>query len=315
VIELVVAALLPVITVLGLGYFAGWHGDFDRKQAPILTRMVMLYALPLLLFAGTASIPRNALLAQLPLALILALGMVVPYVVVLLGVSVFFRRSRAAASLRALAVASPAVPFVGVSVLGRLFGDSTPDVPVAVSTLVLNLLLIPTTVFMLSRATSLEADATSNASSMFFDQVRDTIREPIVWSPFLALIFALTGIPLPVTVKQSMLLLGQTSGGVALFACGVLLYSYKVSFTPPVAAMVVARTIVVPAVAWALLGALKIPSEMLRVSVLTLGFPTMAVVAILAVRFRTAEPEMASVILFANAFWIAATGAFIWMTM
>jgi hypothetical protein len=73
-IELVIAALLPVLTVLGLGYFAGWHGDFDRKQASILTRMVMLYALPLLLFAGTASIPRKELLAQLPLALILALG-------------------------------------------------------------------------------------------------------------------------------------------------------------------------------------------------------------------------------------------------
>jgi predicted permease len=150
---------------------------------------------------------------------------------------------------------------------------------------------------------------------MLLNQLRDTIREPIVWSPFLALIFALTGIPLPGLIKQSMLLLGQTSGGVALFACGLLLYSYKVSFTLPVAAIVLARTVVVPGIAWALLSAFKIPPEMLRVSVLALGFPTMAVVAILAVRFRTCEPEMASAIFFANAFWIAATGAFIWMTM
>jgi predicted permease len=277
--------------------------------------MVMLYALPLLLFAGTASIPRNELLAQLPLALILALGMVIPFIAALVIGYAFFPNDRSAASLRALAIASPAVPFVGVSVLGRLFGSTAPDVPVAVSTLVLNLLLIPVTVFLLSRATRSGERLTSSASSMFLDQVRETIREPIVWSPFVALIFALTDIPLPAMVKQSMLLLGQTSGGVALFACGVLLYSYKVSFTPPVATMVLARAVVVPAIAWLVLNALRTPLEMLRVSVLTLGFPTMAVVAILAVRFRTSEPEMASVIFFANGFWIAATGAFIWMTM
>jgi malonate transporter and related proteins len=310
-IELILGALLPVMTVLGLGYFAGWHRDFGANEASILTRMVLLYALPLLLFAGTASIPRKELLVQLPLALTIMLGIVIPFIVTLAVGHLVFRRDFGTASLRALAVASPAVPFVGTSVLGTLFGSAAPEVPVAVSTLVLNLLLIPVTVFLLSKAAG---TTDSGASAKLLDQLRNTVREPIVWAPFGALLFALIGIPLPAMVKDALLLLGQTAGGVALFACGVLLFSYKIFFTLPVAILTIARTVIVPAITWAVLHAVGISSELLRVSVLTLGFPVMAVVAILAVRFHRSEQEMASVVLFCNASWIVATGAFILMT-
>jgi hypothetical protein len=39
-----------------LGSFSGWHKDFSGDQATTLNRMVMLYALPLLLFRSTLSI-------------------------------------------------------------------------------------------------------------------------------------------------------------------------------------------------------------------------------------------------------------------
>jgi len=52
VISTIVAALLPIVVTLMLGFVAGWHQDFDGRQAAIFNRMVMLYALPLNLFAG-----------------------------------------------------------------------------------------------------------------------------------------------------------------------------------------------------------------------------------------------------------------------
>jgi malonate transporter and related proteins len=60
----IVGALLPIVITLLLGYAAGWHKDFDAGQASILNRMVMLYALPLNLFAGLVGTDRDQVLSQ-----------------------------------------------------------------------------------------------------------------------------------------------------------------------------------------------------------------------------------------------------------
>jgi hypothetical protein len=39
----IIGALLPIVVVLFLGFFSGWHNDFTGDQATILNRMVMLY--------------------------------------------------------------------------------------------------------------------------------------------------------------------------------------------------------------------------------------------------------------------------------
>lgn len=41
-LDTIVAALLPIVITLMLGFAAGWHHDFDAKQASVLNRMVML---------------------------------------------------------------------------------------------------------------------------------------------------------------------------------------------------------------------------------------------------------------------------------
>jgi len=48
----VIGTLLPIVVTLVLGFFAVWHKDFNTDQASALNRMVMLYALPMSLFAG-----------------------------------------------------------------------------------------------------------------------------------------------------------------------------------------------------------------------------------------------------------------------
>lgn len=68
-IETVIGALLPIVVTVVLGFIAGWHHDFDAKQATTLNRMVMLYALPLSLFAGMLGTDRAQVLSQGPLAL------------------------------------------------------------------------------------------------------------------------------------------------------------------------------------------------------------------------------------------------------
>ena len=113
----IIRALLPIVVTLLLGFFAGWHHDFDTRQAAVLNRMVMIYALPLNLFAGMVGMARDQVLAQGPLAFAILLGMAGGYAIVFFISHYLIRRDVMTASLEALAIAGPAAPFIGVSVL------------------------------------------------------------------------------------------------------------------------------------------------------------------------------------------------------
>jgi malonate transporter len=102
----IVATLLPIVATLLLGFFAGWHHDFDAKQANVLNRMVMLYALPLSLFAGMVGMARDQVLSQGPLAFAILSGMAGGYGIVFFISHYLFRRDLMTASLQALAIAA-----------------------------------------------------------------------------------------------------------------------------------------------------------------------------------------------------------------
>ena len=87
-VETVLTALAPVVVTLLLGFAAAWHQDFGAKDAAVLNRMVLLYAVPVALFLGMlfALVPSIVLLARhgltarkmkIPFAPFLALGGVV----------------------------------------------------------------------------------------------------------------------------------------------------------------------------------------------------------------------------------------------
>ena len=158
----VVGALLPLIVTLALGFFAGWRHDFTPAQASVLNRMVLLYALPLMLFAGTVTIKRSTLTSDLGLAAAITAGLLGTYLVTFLIVRFALHRPAGVSALTALAVGAPAIPFAGVVVLGYLYGPSLSAVPVAVGALVLNVIEVPVTLVLLSAAAG-SAAASSTA--------------------------------------------------------------------------------------------------------------------------------------------------------
>jgi malonate transporter and related proteins len=68
----IIGALLPVVVTLVLGFFAAWHHDFGAAQASVLNRMVMLYALPMSLFASMVTTRRAELTSDLGLVAAIA---------------------------------------------------------------------------------------------------------------------------------------------------------------------------------------------------------------------------------------------------
>jgi hypothetical protein len=78
-INVIPRALLPVVVTLALGMLAGWHRDQDVGAARSLNHMVLTYALPLALFAGTITIPRPELIRDWTLLVILLTATLLPF--------------------------------------------------------------------------------------------------------------------------------------------------------------------------------------------------------------------------------------------
>jgi hypothetical protein len=156
----VIRALLPLIVTLALGFFAAWRHEFSHEQALVLNRVVLLYALPLLFFAGTVTITRGTLTGSLGLAAAITAAMVGAYPVTFLVVRLALHRPLGVSAVTALAIGGPAVPFAGVVVLGYLYRPSVSAVPVAVGALVFNVIEVPVTLVLLPVAAGSSAAAT-----------------------------------------------------------------------------------------------------------------------------------------------------------
>jgi malonate transporter len=193
---------------------------------------VLRYALPLNLFAGMINMSSVEVLSQDRRVVAILLSMVGSYAATLVMARYLFRRDLAVASLQALAIGAPSVNFVGVSVLGNLFG-TTSTVPISAATLALMVVEVPVTMMLLSASTDDKEAATGGGALSFVRPIIDAPRQPVVWSPLLALVLVLFDVQFPSAVRASLFLLGNATGGVALFASGIILYWQRVTISLP----------------------------------------------------------------------------------
>src|SRR5277367_2766229 len=189
----ILGALLPMVVTFLLGFIAAWRHDLGPKDASILNRMVLLYAVPLTLFAGTVTTSRTALSQDIPLVIALCLAIIGLYGVVFLFHRIIFRCPTSVSALNALTASAPAVPFVGPAVLGDLFGTRS-AVPIAIASLVINLTVVPVTLLLLALKTTSNAASSVSPRAVFRATLLQTIKEPIVWAPALAFVIVLCGV-------------------------------------------------------------------------------------------------------------------------
>jgi malonate transporter len=324
-LESILGALLPMVVTFLLGFVAAWRGDFGPKDAAILNRMVLLYAVPLLLFAGTVSTPRAELSQDLPLLIALCVAIIGLYGAVLLLSRFAFRRRLSTSALAGLTASAPAVPFSAV--LGYLFGGPG-AVPIAMASLVVNLTVIPVTILLLTLDTAGEesqgkcpakeeehlALPPATCGSVLAAKLAETVKEPIVWAPVLAFVIALSGIGIPQLIIHSLSLLGHAAGGVALFGSGVVLASFTIKVNRHVLFLVFLKNVVQPALVLGGLRWLDYGNPIVSKAVLTTAIPSMPMVIMLAVQYRAAEAEIVSAVFLSVIGSVITMGAFIALT-
>ena len=144
-VETVLTALAPVVVTLLLGFVAAWHHDFAAKDAAVLNRMVLLYAVPVALFVGTVGTPRGELVQDVAFAVAMCVAIVGMYALVFLFFRLALRFSLGESVLAALAASAPAAPFMGPVILGDLLGKAGAN-SIAIAALVINLVVVPVTI-------------------------------------------------------------------------------------------------------------------------------------------------------------------------
>jgi predicted permease len=317
-----------MVVTFVLGFVAAWRHDFGSKDASTLNRMVLQYAVPLALFAGTVMTLRAALSRDIPLVITLCVAIIGFYCVVFLFSRLVLHMQVSSSALSALTASAPAVPFVGPVVLGDLFGGLS-AIPIAIASLVINLTVVPITILLLAldstgrgsqnkssvlQAGSGSASAPESYVSVFTGKLVETVKEPIVWAPVLAFVIVLSGLRIPQLIVHSLALLGHASGGVALFACGVVLASGKIKINRYVSFFVFLKNIIEPALVLGSLRWMGYGNPVVSEAALTTAIPAMPIVLMVALQYRVAQEEAASSVFLSVVGSIVTMGVFIALT-
>lgn len=307
-ILLILGAILPVIITVLIGYISGKRKDFNWQQAGDINKIVMLYALPLSIFSNMVMTPRHIVMSMGPVAIAIILALILSFLIPLAIARYICKRSLALSTLQALAIGSPAVPFISTSVLAFLFGTVSASL-ITVSSITQNVFQLPLVMILMSVATG---DKSQNIS--FATRVINAIKQPVVWSPVVALILVLMDIHIPETVSMSLGLLGKASGGLALFAAGIVLYTRSIVITSATIITVIARNILVPGACYLILLKMGFSMEQIKQVVLTMAIPVGSIAIIIAMQYKSGEQEMASTMALSIITSIITMGAFIFLT-
>jgi malonate transporter len=315
VVATILSALAPIVITLVLGFLAAWRRDFGPKEASVLNRMVLLYAVPLALFVGTVGTPRAILVRDVALVVTIFTAIIGLYALVFVLFRFIFRVSLSESVLAALIASSPAVPFMGPAILGDLFGKAS-AVTIAIAALVINLIVVPITILGLALGGTLigtTAPPTTRPSA-FAEKLLETVKEPIVWAPVLGFVLVLCNVRIPSIFDHGFSLLGQASGGVALFASGIMLAAYKIKIDWSVLLLVLLKNVAQPSLVLGALLWLGYRAPVVPEAVLTTAIPVMPIAITLAVQYRVSEARASSALflsvigsIFTLGFFIAVT--------
>src|SRR5271166_2047379 len=293
----IATTLIPVAFVMFLGYWAGYRKYFGVTDRAQLTKLVLTWLLPPLLIAGMLKTPRADLM-DYRIPLLFVVGLLGPYLVVLLGCRYVLKWDLSKSTLRTDLLVFPDMVFMGAPILGQLFGPSS-LYPILIANLVPVLFILPITIVLLKVDSDKSAGAGVQAA---FKTVLKGLGEPRVWLAFVGIALVLLDVPVPKFVTSSLDLIGSGTTGIALFVSGLIIAQEKLKLTLPVAVDTLVKNLLCPAVMLAIVLALGINGVIAKEAVLLVGLPSAVIVTMFAEERRVLEAESATTILATRVF-------------
>ena len=282
----VVASLTPVFLLIALGWFAGrrnWISDGGVKD---LSNLVFLLLIPALLFRTMSSVRFE----QLDLRPIAAYF---PAALLLLALSIAWRGFNRRSVVMALAGTFSNMVMIGITLVELAYGKAgLVTLLTLVSVHALILLTVGSVVLELTvaREARHEGGRQVHIAQTAWSAVKGALIHPIPLPILCGLLYAQTGLGLPMVVDKPLQLLGNAFGPISLVLVGVTLAKTPLGHHLRSAALIVmSKNLVLPVLVGLSAWAMGITGLPLTVLVVAGALPIGANVFLFAQRYQVAQ--------------------------
>lgn len=286
----VFASLIPVVLFIAIGFLSGNRGWIRAGSVKDLSNLVFMVLTPALLFRTMGSVHLGDVDFAPIAAYFAAAGLVFGGTMLLLGFT-------SLAAARALANMFSNTVMIGVPLVGLVFGEAgLVTLFTLISLHALILLTAATVVFELAAARERAGTPGHEGRSMLrtvLMAVRNGIVHPIPLPIIAGLLYAQTGLPIPLVIDKPLELLGQALGPLALLLVGVTLAFTTVGTHFRAALRIALVKCLVHPVAMAAVGwAMGLKGMPLAVMVVAASLPVGANVFLFSQRYEVAQDEV-----------------------
>ncbi len=215
--------VIPVFGIILTGYLAGRFGVLGPESAAALNRFVYYFAIPSATFIFAARAPIDRIF-DWPFIGAFVSGSVLTLLIALIVGRLWFRHDTATLSVAGVTAVFGQVIGIGLPLLLTAYGPDGALPPIVAA-------LIYVVLFLTSVIAVLEAARTSDLSPLrMAPQLAGTLlRNPVVISPLLGVLYSMTALPLPKAVSNYLDLMAAAVGPGALFAVGLSLVGRKLT--------------------------------------------------------------------------------------
>ena len=226
----------------------------------------------------------------------------------------FFKHSKAEASIAGLVGGAPTIGYLGFAVLEPIYGTSaTVGLVVAVVAIVVNAVTIPLALCLLNPGRQ-SAAAAGNPPVKPSNALLNALKEPVCWSPILAVLIVLTGFRFPGSLDPVFNLIANANAGVAVFAAGITLSTNKFEFNAEVLYNSFVKLIFMPAAMLASGLLTGMNGEKLQMLVLCGALPPVFSGIIIGSRFQTYVQTGTSSLAVSTFLFMATAPLWIWLS-
>lgn len=313
-LNIMLTDLVPIFVIMILGYVSGKKGEFNAANARSLNQFVLNYALPAGLFVSIVKADRAMLFSDIRLSLV-SLGVIVGcYFWSYFSCLKFFKHSKAEASIAGLVGGAPTIGYLGFAVLEPIYGTSaTVGLVVAVVAIVVNAVTNPLALCLLNPGRQ-SAAAAGNPPVKPSNALLNALKEPVCWSPILAVLIVLTGFRFPGSLDPVFNLIANANAGVAVFAAGITLSTNKFEFNAEVLYNSFVKLIFMPAAMLAIGLLTGMNGEKLQMLVLCGALPPVFSGIIIGSRFQTYVQTGTSSLAVSTFLFMATAPLWIWLS-
>lgn len=289
--------VLPVFSLIAVGYVSGRFNVFGSQGVETLTRATFVVFMPALLFKAMANVDLSIIKFETSLTYFGSA------VVVFLAVLVLNQRksqSMVVATIRGFTAVFSNTVLLGIPIVQLAFGPQGLAILLMIVALHALILLTLSTVIIEANLQWLAAKESgqTNLRVVFLQTLKSAIIHPVVLPILLGLGAGLISLKLPLAIDQTLDLLAHAGPALSLVLLGASLVSYGVQGQLKAAlGLSFVKLLVLPAVAFSLgRWGFELPALELAVVTLTAALPAGANSFLLANRYQTCQGETSATI-------------------